>query len=137
MKINQLTCPECGHTCNVSTDCHAAACAVCTRVFPVVHPEPEEEILYGCFCGLRGLEIAMTREEAESASHQGQCDGDVAALLRQPHIAAQFDKLSSDGIRDALAEYGAWDEEELADDAANRNRALWFAASDIVENQPR
>lgn len=37
---NKFTCPECGHTCNVSTECKAAACAVCSRVFPVTHPTP-------------------------------------------------------------------------------------------------
>ena len=31
------TCPECGHACNVSTDCKAAACPQCQRVFTVKH----------------------------------------------------------------------------------------------------
>jgi hypothetical protein len=93
-----------------------------------------EKLYYGCFCGTRGLEIAMTMDEAKSASHQGQCDEDVAWLLKQPHISAQFDKIDPDDIRAALAEYGAWDDEQLADDEANRNRALWSAARDIREN---
>lgn len=90
-------------------------------------------LLHGCFDGLRGLEIEMTLEEAKSASHQGQCDADVAALLRQPHIAAQFDSFPPETIRAGLREAGAWDEDELTDDEQNRHRALWLAAGDIVE----
>jgi len=35
MNTTPHTCPECGPVCNVSTDCQAAACPVCTRVFSV------------------------------------------------------------------------------------------------------
>lgn len=94
----------------------------------------DTEIYYGCFCGLRGLEIAMTMEDALWASHQGQCDEAVAALTNKPSIAAQLDAIGADPIRDALAEYGAWDEEQLADDQTNRERAVWSAACDIREN---
>jgi hypothetical protein len=76
----------------------------------------------------------MTLEQAQSASHQGQCDEDVAALLRVPEIAAQFDAMDPDTIRAGLSEYGAWDTLELADDEQNRHRALWSAACDIAEN---
>jgi hypothetical protein len=31
-------------------------------------------LYYGCFDGTRGQEIAMTLEQAQTASHQGQCD---------------------------------------------------------------
>jgi hypothetical protein len=92
------------------------------------------KLYYGCFDGTRGQEIAMTLEQAQSASHQGQCDDDVAALLREPEIAAQFDAMDPDIIRAGLAEYGAWDTLELSDDEQNRARALWSAACDIAEN---
>lgn len=87
----------------------------------------------GCFDGLRGLEIAMEKDAALSASHSGQCDVDVAELLNVPEIAAQLDAMGADEIRDGLRESGAYDEEELADDAQNRNRAVWMAACDIRE----
>jgi len=99
--------------------------------------EDEDEILHGCFCGTRGLEISMAREQAESASHQGSCDADVAILVKNPAIAAQLDAFAPDEIRAALKEYGAWDAEELADDEQNRHRAVWSAANDIKENLPR
>ena len=94
------------------------------------------KLYYGCFDGLRGLEIAMTREQAESASHQGQCIDDVRALLKCPEIASQLDAFGPEKIREALKEYGAWDEDELRDDEANRERALWSAAGNLTENKP-
>lgn len=93
----------------------------------------EQVRLAGCFDGLRGLEIEMTLEQAQSASHQGQCDEDVAELLRDPEIAAQLDKIGADTIRLGLKEAGTWDTDELSDNDANRNRAVWMAACDIKE----
>lgn len=94
----------------------------------------ETELLPGCFCGLRGLEIQMTLEQAQSASHQGECDDDVRLLSQHPDIKVQLDAFDPDDIRAALKEYGAYDAEQLADDDQNRQRALWSAACDIREN---
>ena len=94
------------------------------------------EMVRGFFCGLRGLEIEMTVEQAESCAHAGSCDGDVAALLTVPAIANQLDAIPQAEIRAALKECGAWDTEELADDEANRARALWIACCDAKENLP-
>jgi len=94
----------------------------------------QTETVTGCFCGTRGFEIEMTLEQAESGSHQGACDEDIAELLKVPAISAQLDKFGPDSIRAALAEYGAWDAEELQDDDANRARALWVACCDAREN---
>jgi hypothetical protein len=81
------------------------------------------------------FELAMTREEAESGSHQGRCDEDVEALCNAPHIASQLDTLAPAQIRDELREYGAWSDEELADEAQNRRRIVWCAACDIREDR--
>lgn len=88
----------------------------------------------GCFDGLRGLYIEMTLDDAESASHQGECIEDVLALVAKPEIAAQLDKIGSDAIRLAMKGSGGFSAEELADDDGNRNRAVWMAACDIREN---
>lgn len=104
-------------------------------------PQPEQEqqegepLLTGYICGLRGLSLEMTQVQAESASHAGQCDEDVAALTRRPEIAAQLDAIDADDIRAALKECGAWDAEQLADDQDNRERAVWLAACDIRQQQ--
>ena len=75
----------------------------------------------------------MTLEEAEYACHPGPCDDDVLALSKVPHIAEQLDRLDPEDIRDYLWEFGAWDDEELADDAENRLRFLWSVAGEIQE----
>lgn len=93
-----------------------------------------ERNLSGCFDGLRGLEIRMTLEQALSASHAGDCEDDARHLASEGAICDQLDALGADNIRDGLRESGAWDAEELADDQANRQRAVWLAACDIKEN---
>lgn len=85
------------------------------------------------FAPFNRFELEMTLAQANGASHQGDCDEDVAALLRHPKIARQLRKIGPDKIREELAEYGAWDDEELADDEANKARIVWIAAGDIVE----
>lgn len=45
------------------------------------------------------------------------------------------ERATQDAIRAELKEYGAWDETELADDAANWRRLLWTAAHNIAEEE--
>lgn len=92
------------------------------------------KILYGCFCGLRGLEIGMTKSQAQSASHQGECSADVKELSKVPEIRKQLNDFKKTEVRDALKEYGAWSQAELRDHEENLQKALWLAAGDIVEN---
>lgn len=79
------------------------------------------------------FELRMTRAQAESASHQGRCDDDVAALVKHPRIRSQLDKIAPDLIRAELKECGAWDATELADDEQNRHRIVWLAAGNILD----
>lgn len=81
--------------------------------------------------GLLSLEIAL--EDAQSGSHQGRCDEDIADLRRVPYIAAQLDKWSEADVRAELKGYGAWDEDDLADHDSNLNRMLWLACGAVVE----
>ena len=79
------------------------------------------------------FEIQMTKKQAESASHPGACDSNVAILLQVPAIRRQLDKIPALKIAEELREYGAWDTTELTDDQANRARIVWIAAGDIRE----
>ena len=79
------------------------------------------------------FEIEMTEAQARSASHQGRCDEDVAVLCVDHGIAQQLSAIGPDKIRDELREYGAWSEDELADDEENQDRIVWCAACDIRE----
>ena len=85
------------------------------------------------YAAFNSFELKMTRVQAESASHPGPCDHDVDELLDVPAIRRQLDKIGPDAIRDELSEYGAWDDDELANDADNRARIVWIAAGNISD----
>jgi hypothetical protein len=75
----------------------------------------------------------MTMEQAESASHSGDCDEDTQELSKVPAIAEQLAKIDPALLSAELKEYGAWDDEERADHDQNLQRILWLAAGDITE----
>lgn len=79
------------------------------------------------------INLEMTQEQAESCSHSGSCDDDVAALSREPGIAKQLGEMDRALLASELEEYGAWDETELADHDQNLQRVLWLAAGDIAD----
>jgi len=81
------------------------------------------------------IELQMTMEQAESASHSGECDDDVAELAKVPAIAEQLAKIDPALLSAELKEYGAWDDEERADHDQNLQRILWLAADDITEQE--
>ena len=58
----------------------------------------------------------------------------VSEALKESDIDDQLNAISPDDIRAELAEYGAWDEFELADDQANRERLVWCAAGHARDN---
>ena len=58
---------------------------------------------------------------------------DVDYALRCTPAGDAVDALDPEAIREELREYGAWDEDELADDEANRARLLWIASCNIHE----
>ncbi len=80
------------------------------------------------------IELSMTLEQAESCSHPGPCDHDVAFLSREPEIASQLAAIDPETLKGELREYGAWDDEELADHGQNLQRLLWIASNDVTEN---
>jgi hypothetical protein len=81
------------------------------------------------------IELELTLDDAESASHQGQCDDDVNYLSRVPYVAAQLEAIDPKLLKSELREYGAWDDAELSDHDQNLQRILWLAACDIVEER--
>ena len=80
------------------------------------------------------FELTMTLAQAESCSQPGRdAEPDVLELMQDPKIRRQRKKISPDLVRQELEEYGAWSDEEPADDEANWMRLLWVGACDIVE----
>ena len=77
--------------------------------------------------------LTISKAEAELGAHSGRCDDDIEALLREPRIAKQLDRIDPADIRAELAEHGAWDQDELADATENRARILWIACGNVRE----
>ena len=79
-------------------------------------------------------EVQLTTEMVDEIAVSGRNDEAVAHWA--PRFASMNDSaLAPHAVRAALAEYGAWDDEELEDDAANIERILWLAAHDIRERE--
>jgi len=79
------------------------------------------------------IELQITKKQALSCSHAGQCDNDVEALKLNPSIARQLKKLDPVIVSATLKEYGAWDQVELSNHNENLTRLLWVACCDISE----
>lgn len=82
-------------------------------------------------CG--GIELQITKAQAATCSHAGDCSLDVKALSQVPKIRRQLAKLWPCAVRNELREYGAWSSEELSDHDANLQRLLWLACCYIDE----
>lgn len=79
------------------------------------------------------IELELTADDARCGSHQGPCDDDIADLRRVPYIRDQLDKFGPALLAEELKEWGAWDENELADHDQNLSRILWLACGGIVD----
>ena len=79
------------------------------------------------------INLQMTKAQAQSAMHPGDCEHDVRALMQEPKIARQLRKLNPEDVKRELDGYGAWDDDELADHEMNLVRLVWLAAGDILE----
>ena len=96
----------------------------------------DSQIRFFTWCAGSGrpLSLRLTLDEAQSCSHPGQCDADVDGLLLLEGISAQVETWDPETLRAELAEYGAWNEEELADHEENTRRMVWLACCDVAEN---
>lgn len=74
--------------------------------------------------------VDMPAEAVNQCSHHGACDDDVDFWQDRIAINAPPDQ-----IRAELKEYGAWTQEELNDNQANKRRLLWLAAGNIQEDE--
>lgn len=79
------------------------------------------------------LEMNITRKDAESVHHSGDCELDVKALLAKPYIKRQLNKINPESIQKELRQYGAWNEKELEDLEQNKVRLLWLMGGDLAE----
>jgi hypothetical protein len=84
------------------------------------------------------FELSMTQEQAEACClPRVDAIPVVERLLvgrllgSNEGLNTQLDRIGAGTIRDELAEYGAWDDDELMNDAENRARIVWIAAGNI------
>lgn len=75
--------------------------------------------------------LTLTKAQALSASHRGECVDDVDELSKVPAVARQLRLLRPEDVVAELRDVGAWDAEELTDHAGNLQRLLWVAAGNI------
>jgi hypothetical protein len=97
--------------------------------FVRVEEETTEKTFW--FSGNYGIEIQLTMSQAQSMSHSGSCDADVASFRQVPSIWKQLDAIGPDDLRRELREYGF---DALSDHDDNLDRILWLAACDIRES---
>ena len=80
------------------------------------------------FASFNRFEIEMPKDAVSDIAQQGS--NDEAVSYWQPKIKINA---TQDQIRAELKEYGAWESEELKDDAQNLKRILWIGAWNIHE----
>jgi len=81
------------------------------------------------------IEFQLSEAQANKGYHSGDCDSDIKQLLQEPDIKAKLAAIDPALIAQELAEYGAWDDDELSNHDDNLSRLLWIACGDIVENE--
>lgn len=79
--------------------------------------------------------ITLPEDVVMLCYHSGDCEEDVIRCMELPEVKAELAGIDPEKLRKELAEYGAWDELELADHNANLKRILWIAAADIQESK--
>lgn len=82
-----------------------------------------------------GNDLKLTKSDAESVSHSGRCDDDVDYLMTKPYVIRQLKAISPEQLRKELYDYGAWDDDQLADHNENLKRWVWISGGDIIEGR--
>jgi len=77
--------------------------------------------------------LNITKNQAKTGSHSGDCSNDILLLSNLPVIKRQLNKIDKEILKDELQGYGAWNEDELQDHEENLQRILWLACGDIEE----
>jgi hypothetical protein len=76
------------------------------------------------------FEIEMPWKAAKDMSQPGPADAYVSHWSK---IIPRPDACTAEVLASELKEYGAWDDDELSDDAENWERIIWIAANNISE----
>lgn len=79
--------------------------------------------------------IEITKAQASTGCHSGDCTDDIKSLMEVPKIKRQLKKVLPDRLKTELWEYGAWTDEELNRHKDNLMRILWIACANIMDEK--
>lgn len=78
------------------------------------------------------FEFQLPVECVNACHHTGACDSDVEFWQSRVNRPSE---MTPEKLRAELSEYGAWNDYELSDDAANWRRIIWLAAGNIQDER--
>ena len=81
------------------------------------------------------FELNVPQHIVDSVPRSGAVDNEINFHVYNSEIIDALDDIGAEKIRDELREYGAWEDDELADEKENRARLLWIAVGNIQEEQ--
>ena len=96
--------------------------------------ELHDEYVYIAQTGSGEIEIPLMGEQVKSIATMGENDIAVEAVANTPEIQQWMKKYPDEVLRQALLEYGNWDEEELGDRQSNIQRLVWVLAWDLFDS---
>lgn len=82
------------------------------------------------------FEMAFMQIHLDLMPKIGAADAAVEEILTDPFVLDQTDRINAAELREELREYGAWDEEELNDHAANLRRMIWLTVISLKDDEP-
>ncbi len=96
--------------------------------------ELHDEYVYIAQTGSGEIEILLTGEQVKSIATMGENDIAVEAVANTLEIQQWMKKYPDEVIRQALLEYGNWDDVELGDRKFNIQRLVWVLAWDLFDS---
>lgn len=82
-----------------------------------------------------GNDLRLTRADANYCAHSGNCENEVNEVMQKPYVKKQLGALNPDKLAKELKDFGAWDDEQLANHKDNLQRWVWISAGDITEGK--
>jgi hypothetical protein len=79
------------------------------------------------------IELRIAESDISRGFHTGDCEDDVRSIAAEPYMAEQLATVNDDTLREHLAEYGAWNIDELSGRDANLRRLVWLACGDLFD----
>lgn len=79
--------------------------------------------------------IELPIEIIEMCPLQGSADNAISEMRKLPEVIAELSAIDAEQLRNELREYGAWNDDELANHSDNLDRILWIACCDINEGK--